>query len=279
MLASLHPRRLTFLPSVSGCMVVSALFPAPSAHAMGHLFVSRRASSVWRPRGSTAPSVDAAAEKAKRRDYVAVLRCNPQFALAFAGEVVSQAGNWFAYMAQLVLVQRFGGGSSKAVAGLLLCRLLPATLLAAPLGALADKVEKRKGLAACSVAAGGCSALMCACRVPAALPLLYVLLALQAAAVRRRAGQQRWRRPRRGTPDLKPVRHLMSNFCASFGALYLAPSSSRHGASGRCRCRAVAGHSAAACAALGARLGGGVWGVGGAGQASAGPCAPRGRGG
>ena len=150
---------------------------------MGHLFVSRRASSVWRPRGSTAPSVDAAAEKAMRRDYVAVLRCNPQFALAFAGEVVSQAGNWFAYMAQLVLVQRFGGGSSKAVAGLLLCRLLPATLLAAPLGALADKVEKRKGLAACSVAAGGCSALMCACRVPAALPLLYMLLALQAAAV------------------------------------------------------------------------------------------------
>ena len=132
---------------------------------------------MWRPRG-----VDAAA-KAKRRDYVAVLRNNPQFALAFTGEVVSQAGNWFAYMAQLVLVQRFSGGSSKAVAGLLLCRLLPATLLAAPLGALADRVEKRKGLAACSVAAGGCSALMCACRAPAALPLLYLLLALQAAAV------------------------------------------------------------------------------------------------
>ena len=150
---------------------------------MGHLFAQQRASSVWRPRGSAASGVDAAAAKAKRRDYVAVLRANPQFALAFTGEVVSQAGNWFAYMAQLVLVQRFSGGSSKAVAGLLLCRLLPSTLLAAPLGALADRVEKRKGLAACSVAAGGCSALMCACRAPAALPLLYVLLALQAAAV------------------------------------------------------------------------------------------------
>ena len=151
---------------------------------MGHLFVSRRASSVWRPHGADGGAASGtAAAKAKRRDYAAVLRSNPQFALAFAGEVVSQAGNWFAYMAQLVLVQRFSGGSSKAVAGLLVCRLLPATLLAAPLGALADRVEKRKGLAACSLAAGACSALMCACRAPPALPLLYLLLALQAAAV------------------------------------------------------------------------------------------------
>jgi hypothetical protein len=33
--------------------------------------------------------------------YVSVLRRNPQFAIAFAGEAVSQAGNWCAFVRAL----------------------------------------------------------------------------------------------------------------------------------------------------------------------------------
>jgi MFS-type transporter involved in bile tolerance (Atg22 family) len=86
-------------------------------------------------------------------------------------------------MAVISIVSRLAPSSSRAVAALLVCRLLPATVLAPMMGGLADGVDKRRGLTACSVVAGVTSALMCSVRVPAALPALYVLTALQAAAV------------------------------------------------------------------------------------------------
>jgi MFS-type transporter involved in bile tolerance (Atg22 family) len=86
-------------------------------------------------------------------------------------------------MAVISLTSRLAPASSRAVAALLVCRLLPATVLAPVMGGLADGMDKRRGLTACSVVAGVASALMCAVQVPSALPALYVLLALQAAAV------------------------------------------------------------------------------------------------
>lgn len=83
----------------------------------------------------------------------------------------------------LVLVQRLAPGSSEAVSAVVISRYLPATLLAPALGNVADSREKRAGLVACSAAAGGCSALLCACRSPALLPCVYLLLVVQAAAV------------------------------------------------------------------------------------------------
>ena len=123
--------------------------------------------------GAAAPSFGA---------YVRLLRRNRQFALAFAGEAVSQAGNWFAYVAVLQLVSRLDARAS-AVSVVVVCKRLPATLLAPFMGSLADGFDKRQGLTACSVVAGVASVLMCAVRARAALPALYVLLALQAAAV------------------------------------------------------------------------------------------------
>ena len=86
-------------------------------------------------------------------------------------------------MSQVLLVQRFSGGSSSAIAGLIISRLLPATLLAPVLGAVADAGDKRRLMVGVLLLAGAASLLQCACVAPSTLPLLYLLLAVQAAAV------------------------------------------------------------------------------------------------
>jgi|APGre2960657444_1045066.scaffolds.fasta_scaffold02547_4 MFS family permease len=123
-------------------------------------------------------------EGPQRVGYFAVLRGNPQFALAFAGEAVTQSGNWFSYMAMLTVVQRLSAGenSSLLVSALILCRLLPSTVLAPVMGSIADSSDKRRGLVAVSLVAASCSLLMCLVRTTAALPALFLLIVLQSAA-------------------------------------------------------------------------------------------------
>lgn len=94
--------------------------------------------------------------------------------------MISQAGNWFSYMAVLVLVQKLDPGSAQAISGVIIARYLPATLLAPVLGNVADSRDKRLGIVACSVVAGGCSALLCVVRRGELLPVVYLLLIIQA---------------------------------------------------------------------------------------------------
>jgi MFS family permease len=75
--------------------------------------------------------------------YMELLRGNRSFRWLLAGQVVSELGNWFNFIAVLGLVRAVTGAAPEATAILVVLRFAPFAVLAPVAGALADRWSRR----------------------------------------------------------------------------------------------------------------------------------------
>ncbi len=76
--------------------------------------------------------------------YRELLKSNPDFRLLFLGQLVSELGNWFNYIAGLGLIRIVSDASPEAAGVLLLCRTLPWALLMPFAGTFADLFSRKQ---------------------------------------------------------------------------------------------------------------------------------------
>ncbi|HVF28709.1 MAG TPA: MFS transporter [Pyrinomonadaceae bacterium] len=75
--------------------------------------------------------------------YSQLLRRNQSFRRLWAGQVISELGNWFNFIAGLGLVRAVSSGAPEATAILIVARLAPFALFAPFAGALVDRCSRR----------------------------------------------------------------------------------------------------------------------------------------
>jgi MFS family permease len=76
--------------------------------------------------------------------YLQLLRSNRSFRRLWWGQVISELGNWFNFIAGLGLVRLVSKGGAAATTIILLSRLIPFTLFAPLAGAFVDRWSRRK---------------------------------------------------------------------------------------------------------------------------------------
>jgi MFS family permease len=84
--------------------------------------------------------------------YIQLLRSNRSFRRLWWGQVISELGNWFNFIAGLGLVRYVSQGDAAATTIVLLARLVPFTLFAPLAGAFVDRWSRRKVMIACDFA-------------------------------------------------------------------------------------------------------------------------------
>lgn len=75
--------------------------------------------------------------------YIRLLNRNPQYRWLWLSQVISLTGDWFNLIAITVLVAKLSG-SSLAISGIFLARLLPPFFLGPVVGVVADRFDRRK---------------------------------------------------------------------------------------------------------------------------------------
>ena len=109
------------------------------------------------------------------REYGRLMFFHRQFRYLFASFVVTNAGNWLTYIASLRLIEKYARPSraSLFVALFMVCRLAPGVLCAPVAGVLADRVDRRIGMAACELVAALLVLVNLLVRSATMLPLLF----------------------------------------------------------------------------------------------------------
>src|SRR5678816_658363 len=75
--------------------------------------------------------------------YLQLLRGNRSFRRLWIGQVISELGNWFNFIAGLGLVRALSHGDPAVTTIMLLARLLPFTMFAPLAGAFVDRWSRR----------------------------------------------------------------------------------------------------------------------------------------
>jgi MFS family permease len=83
--------------------------------------------------------------------YQELLRGNLNFRRLWCGQVISELGTWFSFIAELGLVQLYSG-SPWMTTGLLVSRLLPVLVFAPVAGVAVDRLDRRRILIAADLA-------------------------------------------------------------------------------------------------------------------------------
>lgn len=97
------------------------------------------------------------------RTYAQLLRCNRFFRRLWSGQVISELGNWFNFIAALGLVRTVSNAAPEVTTILLIARLIPFTFFAPIAGVVVDRWSRRRVMIASDLL-----------RVPAALGFLLV---------------------------------------------------------------------------------------------------------
>lgn len=84
--------------------------------------------------------------------YLQLLRSNKSFRRLWLGQVISELGNWFNFIAALGLVRAVSNAAPEATTIMLVVRLLPFTLFAPLAGAFVDRFSRRKVMIVSDVA-------------------------------------------------------------------------------------------------------------------------------
>src|SRR5918911_2567388 len=84
--------------------------------------------------------------------YTQLLRGNRSFRRLWAGQVVSELGNWFNFIAGLGLVRAVSAAAPEATAVMMVARLAPFALFAPLAGAFVDRWSRRKVMIATDAA-------------------------------------------------------------------------------------------------------------------------------
>src|SRR6266498_4846529 len=84
--------------------------------------------------------------------YLQLLRNNRSFRRLWCGQVISELGNWFNFIAGLGLVRMVSHGDPEVTTVMLIARLVPFTLFAPLAGAFADRWSRRRVMIAADIA-------------------------------------------------------------------------------------------------------------------------------
>src|SRR6476659_7007831 len=84
--------------------------------------------------------------------YMQLLRANRSFRRLWFGQVISELGNWFNFIAALGLVRVVSNKAPEVTTIILLCRLVPFTLFAPLAGAFVDRWSRRTVMIATDLA-------------------------------------------------------------------------------------------------------------------------------
>jgi MFS family permease len=76
--------------------------------------------------------------------YGQLLKGNRNFRNLLAGQVISELGNWFNFIAALGLLRHVSGASPRVAGIFFLCRLLPFAIVSPIAGTLADRFSRRQ---------------------------------------------------------------------------------------------------------------------------------------
>ncbi len=113
------------------------------------------------------------------RDYMRVLRANPDYARLWLAQVVSLLGDWFNTIVLSALVSLYSGGSGLAVSAFLLARFVPPLLIGPFAGVLVDRFERKRLLIASDLCRAGVVLALLLANSPDRLWLIYVLTIAQ----------------------------------------------------------------------------------------------------
>src|SRR6266516_7935905 len=83
--------------------------------------------------------------------YVQLLRSNRSFRRLWVGQVVSELGNWFNFIAALGLVRTVSHAAPEVTTIILIARLVPFTLFAPLAGAFVDRWSRRRVMIAADI--------------------------------------------------------------------------------------------------------------------------------
>lgn len=101
---------------------------------------------------------------------------NRDFAALWVGQTISGVGDWLVVGLLIPLVTQLSNGSSMAVAGIMIAKIIPSLVLGSVLGVVVDRFDRRKLMIACDLINGVmCLGLLFIYSVPplAALALVY----------------------------------------------------------------------------------------------------------
>ena len=110
--------------------------------------------------------------------YMQLLRSNRSFRRLWWGQVISELGNWFNFIAGLGLVRLVSHGDPKVTTIMLVARLVPFTLFAPLAGAFVDRWSRRTVMIVSDVARVGIALGLLLVHQPEDLWIAYVCTAL-----------------------------------------------------------------------------------------------------
>ena len=100
---------------------------------------------------TTNDSTDSSLSAGQLTSYLYLLRRNANYRRFWISGVISQAGDWFNYIAIFVLLTRLTG-SGEAVSWFLIAKFIPTTLLGPAAGVVADRFSRKAILIFCDIA-------------------------------------------------------------------------------------------------------------------------------
>jgi predicted MFS family arabinose efflux permease len=106
--------------------------------------------------------------------YLQLLRSNNSFRRLWLGQVISELGNWFNFIAALGLVRAVSNGAPEVTTIMLVLRLLPFTIFAPLAGAFVDRWSRRKVMIISDLARVAVALAMLLVRRPEDLWIAYV---------------------------------------------------------------------------------------------------------
>src|SRR5882724_9027195 len=106
--------------------------------------------------------------------YMQLLRANRSFRRLWLGQVVSELGNWFYFIAALGLVRFVSHNDAGATTIILVARLVPFTLFAPLAGAFVDRWSRRTVMIVTDLARVLVALLMLLVHAPGDLWIAYI---------------------------------------------------------------------------------------------------------
>jgi MFS family permease len=111
-----------------------------------------------------------------------LLTTNRNYRLLWMGQVVSQLGDWFNYVALYALLFELTGGSATTVASLMVVQMLPVAFVGPWAGVLVDRFDRRRIMIAADVVRGVAILGLLFVRTPATIWLAFVVTGFTVSA-------------------------------------------------------------------------------------------------
>ena len=106
--------------------------------------------------------------------YTQLLKNNRNFRNLFAGQLISELGNWFNYIAGMGLIRMVSGAAPEAAGFFLLCRTLPWAVLMPFAGTFADRFSRRQLMIWTDILRGGLALVFLLVKAPSDLWIAYL---------------------------------------------------------------------------------------------------------